>query len=175
MALAAVGALAIGHWEEAAMVISLYAVGVALEGAATDRTRRSLRALVDARPAEALVQRPNLRQETVPADQLTVGDLLIVKPGAQIAADGVIVSGASSVTEAAITGESLPKDKGRGDTVYAGSVNGTGSLLVRVTAPAADFDAGAAACTGRGGAGTEGARRRRSWSGSEDLHSGPSC
>jgi Cd2+/Zn2+-exporting ATPase len=138
MALAAIGALAIGHWEEAAMVISLYSVGVALEGAATDRTRRSLLALIDARPAEALVQRSNLRQETVPSDQLVVGDLLVVKPGAKIAADGVIVSGASAVSEAAITGESLPKDRGRGDTIYAGSINGTGSLLVRVTAPAAD-------------------------------------
>lgn len=138
MALAGVGALIIGHWEEAAMVVTLYAIGVALEGAAMERTRRSLRALVDARPPEALVQRPNLRQETVPAESLVVGDVMVVKPGAKLAADGVIVSGSSAMNEAAITGESVPADKKRGDTVFAGSVNGNGSLLVRVTAPAAD-------------------------------------
>ena len=138
MALAAVGALWIGHWEEAAMVVSLYAIGLALEGAAFDRTRRSLKALIDARPAEAVVRRPDGTEETVSADSLGVGDLLVVRPGAHIAADGVIVSGSSAVSEAAITGESTPRDKAAGESVYSGSVNGNGFLTVRVTATGED-------------------------------------
>jgi Cd2+/Zn2+-exporting ATPase len=135
MAVAAVGAACLGEWSEAAAVVFLYAVGEALEGVAMDRTRRSLAALVEAAPSEALVQHPTtLRQETIPVARLALGDVLVVKPGAKLAADGVIVSGESALTEAAITGESLPRDKKRGDTVFAGSVNGNGSLLVRVTA-----------------------------------------
>ena len=135
MAIAAVGAICIGHWEEAAMVIALYAVGVALEGAAMDRTRRSLRDLVDARPAEAIVRCDEGHDHTVPADEVSVGDVMVIRPGARIAADGVIVEGASAVAEAAITGESVPGGKElSARTSFAGSVNGHGALLVRVTA-----------------------------------------
>ena len=138
MALAAVGAVAIGRWEEAAMVISLYAVGVALEGAAMERTRRSLSALIDARPLEAEVEDTDGQTEIVLAETVAVGSILLLRPGAKIAADGIILSGFSAISEAAITGESVPKDKTPGDTVYAGSVNGSGVLRVRVTAPASD-------------------------------------
>lgn len=135
MAVAAIGAACLGEWSEAAAVVFLYAVGEALEGVAMDRTRRSLAALVEAAPSEALVQHPGtLKQETVSVSRLALGDVLVVKPGTKLAADGMIVSGESALTEAAITGESLPHDKKRGDTVFAGSVNGNGSLLVRVTA-----------------------------------------
>lgn len=138
MALAAVGAIWIGHWEEAAMVVSLYAIGIALEGAAFDRTRRSLKALIDARPTEALVRRADGTEETVPAESLVVGDVLVVRPGAHIAADGVILSGSSAISEAAITGESTPRDKTVGEAIYTGSVNGNGFMTVRVTATGED-------------------------------------
>lgn len=134
MAVAAIGALFIGAWEEAAMVISLYAVGVALEGAAMDRTRRSLRELVDARPLEAVYRCESGHEHTIPAAKLEVGDLMVIKPGASVPADGVIVEGTSAVAEAAITGESVPAEKAVGANVYAGSVNGHGTLLVRVSA-----------------------------------------
>ncbi|MBC8104126.1 MAG: cation-translocating P-type ATPase, partial [Cytophagales bacterium] len=112
-----------------------YALGEALEGVAMERTRRSLAALVEATPPEAIVQRAGtLSQETVPTSRLVLGDVLVVRPGTRLAADGVIISGESTLIEAAITGESLPRDTRRGDTVFAGSVNGNGSLLVQVTA-----------------------------------------
>jgi Cd2+/Zn2+-exporting ATPase len=138
MVVAAIGAAVLGCWEEAAEVVTLYAIGVALEAAAMERTRRGIRELIHACPAEALIQRPDLRHEIVPADTLAPGDVLVVRPGASIAADGEVISGRSSVVEAVITGESLPADKGSGDRVYAGSINSNGTLLVLVTAPAAD-------------------------------------
>lgn len=138
MAVAAVGAILLGHWEEAAGVVFLYALGEALEGAAMERTRRSLQTLIEAAPAEAVVRNANGIERAVPAADLSVGDVLVIKPGARVPADGQIVEGASALTEAAITGESLPRDKNVGDVVYAGSVNGPGALLVRVNAPADD-------------------------------------
>ncbi len=138
MALAAVGAAIIGHWEEAAAVVFLYALGEALEGAAMERTRRSLSALIEAAPNEARVRRPDGREEMIPAALLSLGDVILVEPGAKIAADGRVCEGVSAVAEAAITGESLPRSKAPGDTVYAGSVNGNGALAVEVTAAATD-------------------------------------
>lgn len=138
MALAAVGAVLLGQWFEAAAVVFLYGLGEALEGAAMERTRRSLSSLLDATPREALVLRPDGTPATVPPTTLVIGDILLVRPGALIAADGLILEGSSSVNEAALTGESLPRDKQPGDTVYAGSVNGNAALRVRVTANAAD-------------------------------------
>lgn len=138
MAVAAIGAICIGHWEEAAMVVSLYAIGIGLEGAAMDRTRRSLKSLIDSQPAEATVRYPDGSEATLPASQLAIGDVLVVRPGSKIAADGEVVSGISAVSEAAITGESVPAEKGVGSTVFAGSINGNGALLVRVTAAGND-------------------------------------
>lgn len=139
MVVAALGAIVLGHWGEAAAVLFLYALGEALEGAAMERTRRSLEALIVAAPEEALVQRAGtLRQVTIPAAEVAVGDILVVRPGTRIAADGRVISGVSAVSEAAITGEPLPREKRQGDTVYAGTVNGNGALLVHVTAAGAD-------------------------------------
>ncbi|GAB4461088.1 MAG: heavy metal translocating P-type ATPase [Armatimonadaceae bacterium] len=138
MALAAVGAVIIGHWEEAAMVVSLYAIGIGLEGAAMDRTRQSLKALVDSQPAEAIVRVADGSETVVPVEHLLPGDLMVVRPGGKIAADGEVVQGTSAVSEAAITGESVPADKTEGSTVFAGSLNGNGALLVRVTASGED-------------------------------------
>ena len=138
MAVAAGGAVLIGHWEEAAGVVFLYALGEALEGAAMERTRASLAQLIDAAPAEAVLRRPDGSEQIVPAAELAPGDRIVVRPGAKIAADGQIVAGASAVAEAAITGESLPREKASGDAVYAGSLNGNGALIVRVTAVGED-------------------------------------
>ncbi len=134
MALAAVGAMFIGHWEEAATVVVLYTIGEALEGAAMDKTRQALESLIGAQPQTATVERANGQTETIQASALRVGDVLIVAPGQAVAADGTIVSGTSAINEAAITGESLPRDKATGDAVYAGSLNGNGPLRVRVDA-----------------------------------------
>lgn len=135
MAIAAVGAVVIGHWGEAAMTVALYAIGLALEGAAMDRTRRSLRALMDAYPNEAVRQMPDGTCQTVPVSELAVGDLVRVVPGERIPADGSIMAGASAVNEAAITGESIPADRTTGDHVFAGSINGPGALIIRVDVP----------------------------------------
>ena len=138
MSLAAIGAACIGHFEEAAMVIALYAVGLALEGAAMARTRKSLSDLIEAAPLEAVHLLPGGETIVVPAGTLTPGDRVVVRPGAKVPADGIIVSGRSSLVEAAITGESLPKSKGEGDMVFAGTLNGEGAIVVNVTAVAQD-------------------------------------
>ena len=138
MALAAVGALFLNAWGEAAMVVFLYALGEHLERGAMERTRRSLRGLIDAAPATADRLRPDGSSEPVAASALLVGDRVLVRPGAKLPADGRIVRGASDITESAITGEPLPRSKEAGDLVYAGSVNGTGALTVEVTAQGDD-------------------------------------
>lgn len=138
MTLAAVGAMVLNQWAEAGAVVFLYALGEALESAAMARTRGSLRALIEAAPQTALVQRGDGSEEAVAADTIVIGDVLFIKPGARIAADGVIIEGASTVSEAAITGESLPREAQSGDAVFAGALNGHGALLVRATAPASD-------------------------------------
>ena len=134
MALAAIGALFIGHWEEAATVVVLYTLGEALEGAAMDKTRRALSGLISAAPQTVVLQRENNQTETVPLAGVAIGDVMLLVPGASAAADGTVVSGASAVSEAAVTGEAVPRDKSAGDTIYAGSLNGNGPLLVRVDA-----------------------------------------
>ena len=133
MALAAVGALFIGHWEEAATVVVLYTLGEALEGAAMEKTRRALSGLIGAAPQTVVLQADN-HTETVPISAVKIGDVMLLAPGASAAADGTVVSGASAVSEAAVTGESVPRDKEAGDAIYAGSLNGNGPLLVRVDA-----------------------------------------
>ncbi len=128
---AVVGAAAIGQWEEGAAVAFLYSVSNYLEAYTTDRGRRSLRALMDLAPREARVRRDGTEQ-VVPAEAVRVGDLLLVRPGEKIAADGVVRAGASAVDQSPITGESIPADKNAGDAVYAGTLNGFGALEVEV-------------------------------------------
>ena len=137
MTIAAVGAVLIGAVEEAAAVIFLFLVGELLEGVAADRSRASIKGLADLVPKIARVER-NGGLEEVAADRLAVGDTILVRPGDRIAADGTIVSGESSINEAPVTGESVPKEKGTGDAVFAGTINGDAVLRVRVTAAAED-------------------------------------
>lgn len=137
MTVAAVGAVFIGASEEAAVVVILFLIGELLEGIATGRARASIKALATLVPKVALVE-VNGRTTEVPAEQVQVDSIVLVRPGDRVAADGIITSGESAIDEAPVTGESVPKRKGEGDQVFAGTVNQEGTLRVRVTAAAAD-------------------------------------
>jgi len=132
MTVAVAGALAIGEWNEAAVVVVLFALSERLEAYAMERARRSIRSLVEWMPKEATVLRDG-RETVVPVAELAVGDLVLIRPGENIAVDGEVVEGTSAVNEAPITGEAMPVEKGPGDPVYAGTLNGPGALRVRVT------------------------------------------
>ncbi|MBJ6128257.1 heavy metal translocating P-type ATPase [Microvirga splendida] len=137
MTIAAVGAVIIGETEEAAIVVLLFLVGELLEGVAAGRARASIRSLTSLVPKTAFIERDGALQE-VQAETLAVGDVIAVRPGDRVPADGVIVSGESAIDEAPVTGESTPKRKGEGETVFAGTINTDGTLRVRVTAEAQD-------------------------------------
>ena len=137
MSAATVGAVGLGEWAEAASVVVLFATGNALQVYAIDRTRGAVRALVRLAPDEVLVRR-GTGEVVVPADEVGVGETMIVRPGERLAVDGEVVEGASAVDEAPVTGESVPVEKGSGDAVYSGTLNGSGGLLVRATKRAGD-------------------------------------
>lgn len=137
MTVAVIGALWLGAVEEAAIVVALFAVGELLEGVAAGRARSGIMALANIAPKTAMVETKNGNVE-MPIDQITVGSIIVVRPGDRVAADGVIVSGASSVDESALTGESLPRNKTMGEMVLAGSINVEAVLRVRVDKPAED-------------------------------------
>ncbi|MGV9320164.1 heavy metal translocating P-type ATPase [Streptomyces sp. NPDC003660] len=132
MVVAALGAAAIGQVLDGALLIVIFATSGALEAVATARTADSVRGLLDLAPATAARLLPDGTEETVGVEDLVVGDTLLVRPGERIGADGRVVDGASDVDQATITGEPLPVAKRAGDEVFAGTVNGTGSLRVRV-------------------------------------------
>ena len=136
MSIAVTGAMLIGHWPEAAMVMVLFAIAEAIEARSLDSARNAVRALMELAPDTACVQQADGRWEDVPAHAVTVGSRVRVRPGARIALDGVIESGNSTVNQAPITGESLPVDKAVGDAVFAGTINEAGSFDFRVTAAA---------------------------------------
>lgn len=137
MTSAAIGAIALGHWSDAAMVMFLFSLGNALEARTMERTRESVRSLIDLFPSQARVRRDG-EEAMVPIADIHVGDVFIVRPGEKIPTDGRIVSGFSTVNEAPITGESVPVEKSVGDTVFAGTMNQRGSIDVVVTATAED-------------------------------------
>ncbi|MBB6283427.1 heavy metal translocating P-type ATPase [Geobacillus subterraneus] len=132
MTIAILGAAAIGEWQEGAVVVILFAISEALERYSMDRARRSIASLMEMAPAEATIQR-GAEEVTVPVEDVRLGEVMIVKPGAKIPLDGVVVNGASTVNEAAMTGESLPVEKTVGDSVFAGTLNEEGFLEVKVT------------------------------------------
>jgi len=138
MTIAAVGAVFIGATEEAATVVFLFLIGELLEGVAASRARASIQDLTKLVPKTARLEDSDGQVREVEADTLTVGATIQVRPGDRIPADGVIVSGESSIDEAPVTGESTPVRKGRDENLFAGTVNGDGLLKVRVTAAAAD-------------------------------------
>ncbi len=137
MTIAAAGALFIGAAEEAALVVFLFAVGEVLEGVAADRARASIRALGDLVPKTALVEENGATRQ-VDAAKLAIGQTVLVRPGDRIPADGDITDGISGIDESPVTGESVPKTKGVGEPVFAGSVNREAALRVRVTKAAQD-------------------------------------
>jgi Zn2+/Cd2+-exporting ATPase len=132
MTAAALGAAVIGEWLEGATVVWLFALGNTLQNKSIERTRESIRSLMDLAPPEAWVKvGENLVRKSV--DEVSVGEIVVVKPGEKIPLDGEIIQGSSSINQAPITGESIPVNKERGDTVYAGTVNESGSLEIKVT------------------------------------------
>ena len=153
MLVAAAGAAALGEWAEGALLLFLFSLGHALEHYAMGRARRGIEALAELAPQTAEVRRGAEVRE-VPVEELAAGDTVVVRPNARIPADGFIVRGTSSVDQAPVTGESVPVDKRavanaeqaalRPDKleaehrVYAGTINGSGALEVRVTRRAAD-------------------------------------
>ena len=135
MILAAVVSALVGHWDEGAILLFLFSLSDALERYAIERTRRSIRALVELRPETACVVREE-RELTVRVEELAVGDLIRVRPGERFAIDGQVVEGVSAVNESIVTGESMPVDKQPESPIFAGTINENGSLLVRMTKPA---------------------------------------
>jgi Cd2+/Zn2+-exporting ATPase len=148
MLVAAAGAAALGKWLEGAFLLFLFSLGHALEHYAMGRARRAIESLADLAPETARVRRDGLEEE-ITVEDLRIGDTVIVKPHERIPADGVVVEGTSAVNQAPVTGESVPVDKQPIDNdmddpsdsdeveeqhrVYAGTINGTGALTVRVT------------------------------------------
>ncbi len=132
MLIAVAGAMLLGEWSEAASVVFLFGVARALEARTLEKARTAVRAVMDLAPADALV-RDAAGERRIAVDLLTPGAIIVVKPGEKLPLDGEVVAGASSVNQAPVTGESLPVDKGPGDEVFAGSINGRGALDVRVT------------------------------------------
>ncbi|EPE95498.1 heavy metal translocating P-type ATPase [Rhizobium grahamii] len=137
MTIAAVGAVIIHAGEEAATVVFLFLVGELLEGVAAGKARASIQSLTTLVPKRAFLEEGGTTRE-VPAESLSVGAIILVRPGDRIAADGAILSGESAIDEAPVTGESTPVRKGEGDAVFAGTVNGDAALRIKVTAAAAD-------------------------------------
>ncbi len=138
MVLAAIGAAAIGQVFDGALLIVIFATSGALEAVATRRTEDSVRSLLGLTPETATRLNAFEVEEVVDTAQLAVDDVLLIRPGERIGGDGVVLEGASEVDQASITGESLPVDKAAGDEVFAGTVNGTGTLRVRVLRPSGD-------------------------------------
>ena len=159
MTIAAVGAVIIGTYTEAGLVMVLFAIGEALEGFTASRARNSIRSLMQVAPQEATVLRPcmdcaghfgkdgyiggpcpfcDVEEQVVPVAELQVGETILVKPGERIPMDGRIRAGHSTINQAPITGESNPIEKGIGAEVYASSINGEGVLEIEITHVAAD-------------------------------------
>ncbi|WP_155058044.1 heavy metal translocating P-type ATPase [Streptomyces blattellae] len=138
MIVAALGAASIGQVMDGALLIVIFATSGALEALATARTADSVRGLLDLAPATATRLTADGGEQTVAVEELTVGDIVLVRPGERVGADGRVLDGASEVDQATITGEPLPVAKEPGDEVFAGTLNGTGALRVRVERDASD-------------------------------------
>ncbi|MBE6599812.1 MAG: cadmium-translocating P-type ATPase [Ruminococcaceae bacterium] len=131
MSLATLGAFAIGEYPEAVFVMLFYQVGELFQSIAVGKSRRSIAALMEICPDRAVVLRDGVEIEVAP-DEVSVGETIIVRAGERIPLDGVITSGSTSVDTAALTGESVPVERGEGDRAFSGTVNLTGLIRVRV-------------------------------------------
>ncbi len=137
MVAAAIGAAAVGQVLDGGLLIVIFATSGALEAVATHRTAQAVRGLLDIAPERAVLSLPDGTESVVDAASLQVGDVIVVRPGERVAADGQVAAGASEVDQASITGEPLPAAKHPGDGVFAGTLNGTGTLTITVTGAAA--------------------------------------
>jgi len=137
MSVAAAGAITIGAAEETAVVIFLFAVGELLENVAAGRALAGIKALIGLVPRVARIEQDGEMRQ-VPVEQLRVGDVAVVRPGDRVPSDGEIIEGLSELDEAPVTGESVPLSKTVGALVYAGSINGNGTLRISITKTAAD-------------------------------------
>lgn len=137
MVVAAIGAASVGAWAEGAFLLFLFALANALEEYALDRARSAIRNLADLAPAQARLLRDGVETE-IPVEQVRIGDVLVVRPAERLPADGTVRAGRSAVNQAPITGESVPVDKGPGDDVFAGTVNGEGALEITATRAVGD-------------------------------------
>lgn len=138
MVVAVIGAVGIGQWMEAATVAFFFALSLALEAWSVGRARRAVAALMSLAPPEVRLIRADGQEEIVSPDQVSVGSVFRVRPGDRIPLDGRIKDGTGGVDQSPITGESVPVTKGPGDEVFAGTINGEGSLAVESTKPASD-------------------------------------
>ena len=138
MVLAAIGAAAVGQVLDGGLLIVIFATSGALEAVATHRTAQAVRGLLDLAPEQATRLDGAGGEQLVDAASLQIGDVILVRPGERIGADGQVLSGSSDVDQATITGEPLPVTKNPGDEVFAGTRNGTGALRVRVGRAASD-------------------------------------
>ncbi len=138
MTLAVIGAIALKHWSEAAMVISLFALAEAIESLSLEKAHRAVRSLMDLTPPNALVRGEDGEFRDTLVGEVALGATVRVRPGERIAFDGRVSEGGSDVDQAPITGESMPVTKKLGDELYAGSLNGSGSFDYVVTHPAGD-------------------------------------
>lgn len=133
MALATAGAIAIGNYEEAAMLIVIFAGAHFLEEYVDGKSKKEITNLLNMNPTEARIVLKNGSTKVVPVDEVKVGDILQVLNGDQVPTDGVVVSGTTSIDESSINGESIPKEKNVGDEVYGSTINGLGTFTMRVT------------------------------------------
>lgn len=138
MSIAVTGALALGQWPEAAMVMVLFTIAELIEAKSLDRARNAIGSLMKLTPESATVQQPDGSWKAMDVRAIAVNSVIRVKPGERIALDGNVVRGRTAVNQAPVTGESLPVDKGEGDAVFAGTINGSGGFEYRVTAAAGD-------------------------------------
>ncbi|WP_275285809.1 heavy metal translocating P-type ATPase [Halomonas elongata] len=138
MSVAVTGALLIGHWSEAAMVMVLFTLAERIEAGSLERARRAIRDLLDSAPRQARRRTEAGEWETVAAEDVAIGDVVRVLPGERLPLDGEVVRGHPSLDESPITGESLPVDKAPGDSVFAGAINHDGDFDIRTTREASD-------------------------------------
>ncbi|MCX7749144.1 MAG: cation-translocating P-type ATPase [Clostridia bacterium] len=134
MLIGAGGAMILGMWSEASILIFVYSLGDVLESYAVDKARGAISSLVALMPKEALVKKDG-KEVIMSTEDIEVGNIVVVRPGEKIPVDGTVVHGSSFVDQAAVTGESIPEQKQVGDDVFAGTINQNGSLEVQVDKP----------------------------------------
>ncbi len=138
MSVAVTGAFILGQWPEAAMVMTLYAIAELIEARSVDRARNAIKGLMALAPEAAEVQQVDGTWRSMPTSGITVASVVRIKPGERVPLDGVVTAGNSAIDQAPVTGESIPVDKTVNDPVFAGTINQTGALEIRVTAAASD-------------------------------------